>query len=147
MLSGCLFRLYYSVLPQTSQVEKGQHMDKTHNHTSEYQDLLQGLAASNRSLREHIPEVFHGYAAMSGAAMADGAFPRKVKELIALAMGVTARCDGCIASHARGAAKNGATRQEVAETLGIAVMMNGGPGTVYVARAWDAYLEFAEDTQ
>ncbi len=118
-------------------------MDDSHDHSATYQNLLRELAASNRSLREHIPDVFHGYAAMSGAAMADGAFPRKVKELMALAMGITSRCDGCIASHARGAATSGATPQEVAETLGIAIMMNGGPGTVYVARAWDAYLEFA----
>ncbi len=122
-------------------------MEHAHDNPSTYGDLLNDLATSNRSLREHIPEVFRGYAAMSGAAMGDGAFPRKVKELIALAMGITARCDGCIASHARGAAKSGATPQEVAEVLGIAVMMNGGPGTVYVARAWDAYREFAGESQ
>ncbi|NCY17891.1 MAG: carboxymuconolactone decarboxylase family protein, partial [Actinobacteria bacterium] len=53
-------------------------------------------------------------------------------------------CDGCIATHARGAASAGATREEVAEALGVAFLMNGGPGTVYGPRAYDAFVEFLE---
>ena len=59
-----------------------------------------------------------------------------------IVMAVTLRCDGCIASHARGAATKGATPEEVAEALGVTLLMNGGPGTVYAPRAFDAYLEF-----
>jgi AhpD family alkylhydroperoxidase len=74
--------------------------------------------------------------------MGDGALSSKVKELIALAIAVADRCDGCIASHARGAVHTGATPQEVAEMLGVTIMMGGGPSTVYAPRAWEAYQEF-----
>lgn len=65
---------------------------------------------------------------MHAAAYASGALDRKTKELTALAMAVTGGCDGCIVSHARGAARSGATDEEVAETLGVTIAMNGGPG-------------------
>lgn len=85
------------------------------------------------ALRDAIPAVWQGYADMSRAALADGALSATVKELIALAIAVTRECDGCIAAHARGAARRGATAQEVAEALGVAIAMNGGPATVYGA--------------
>jgi AhpD family alkylhydroperoxidase len=66
-----------------------------------------------------------------------------VKELMALAISVVKQCDGCIANHARAAAKQGATAEEVAETLGVALLMAGGPATVYGPRAWEAFHEFA----
>ena len=56
------------------------------------------------------------------------------------------RCDGCIASHAEGAARAGATRQEAAEAIGVAMLMNGGPATIYGARAYAAFCEFAPET-
>jgi AhpD family alkylhydroperoxidase len=65
-----------------------------------------------------------------------------MKELIALAIAVADRCDGCIASHARGSVRTGATPAEVAETMGVTIMMGGGPSTVYAPRAWAAYQEF-----
>lgn len=106
-------------------------------------ELLDDLRASGRELRAAIPDVYSGYVRMSAGAMGDGALPGKVKELIALAIAVTRECDGCIASHARSAAARGATAQEVAEALGVAIMMNGGPGTVWGPRAYDAFKEFA----
>ena len=84
-----------------------------------------------RELREQIPDVFAGYSAMQRAAIADGALPARIKELIALAIAVTKECDGCIAAHALGAARRNATEEEVAEAMGVAIMMNGGPGTVW----------------
>jgi AhpD family alkylhydroperoxidase len=66
-----------------------------------------------------------------------------MRELIALAIAVTTECDGCIAAHARGAAGRGATAQEVAEALGVAIAMNGGPGSVWAPRAYAAFQEFA----
>lgn len=106
--------------------------------------VLDAVVPLGRALREEIPEVYKGYAALSSAAMAPGALDAKTKELIALGISVTLRCDGCIAAHARGAAKAGASPVEVAEALGVAIMLNGGPGTVYGPRAFDAYTEFAE---
>ncbi len=69
--------------------------------------------------------------------------PRRLKELIALAIAVAKECDGCIVSHAKGAAVHGATPEQVAEALSVALLMNGGPATVYGPRAWAAYQEFA----
>ena len=68
------------------------------------------------------------------------------KELIALAIGVVEGCDGCIASHAEAAVRAGATRQEAAEAIGVAFLMNGGPATIHGPRAFDAFCEF-EDAQ
>jgi AhpD family alkylhydroperoxidase len=109
-------------------------------------EVLHEVTTAGRQLRDAIPEVYLGYARLSAAAMGDGGeLPAKMRELIALAIGVTRECDGCIAAHARGAARQGATAQEVAEALGVAILMNGGPGTVWGPRAYAAFQEFAAD--
>jgi len=107
-----------------------------------WHDVSAELAEPGRSLKGMIPEVYAGFSAMSRAATAEGELSAAMKEIIALVMGVAHMCDGCVASHARKAARRGATRQQVAEALGVAIFMMGGPGTVYAAKAWDAYLEF-----
>ena len=76
------------------------------------------------------------------ALVADGEVDRKTKELIALAIAVAVRCDGCIAAHAKAAAREKATEKEVAEAIGIAISMSGGPGTVYGPRAIAAFRSF-----
>lgn len=93
------------------------------------------------ALRSLVPDVWHGYVTMSAAAFRDGALPSATKELIGLAIAVTRECDGCVVAHARGADRAGATRAEVAEALGVAIAMNGGPGTVWGPRALRAYDE------
>ncbi len=103
------------------------------------------LIAAGRRLREAIPDVYAGYAGLQRAAMADGVLPARVKELIALAIAVTRECDGCITAHARSATRRGATGQEVAEAMGVAILMNGGPGTVWGPRALTAFEEFAAE--
>lgn len=113
--------------------------------TTAHESLVE-VARQGRALREAIPEVYVGYAALSHAAIdADGELSPKVRELIALAIAVSKQCDGCVNSHARGAARRGATSQEVAEAIGVAIMMNGGPGTVWGPRAFAAFQEFAGD--
>jgi AhpD family alkylhydroperoxidase len=102
------------------------------------------LRGPSRALRHAIPDVYDGYRQMHAAAYAAGALDQKTKELIALAIAVSKECDGCIASHARGAVRTGANESEVAEALGVAIAMNGGPGTVYGPRAFAAFREFAE---
>jgi AhpD family alkylhydroperoxidase len=104
-------------------------------------EVLGELRQPARDLREYIPDVVGGYAGMQRAAMAEGALSTKVKELIALAVAVTRECDGCIAAHARGAARHDATEEEVAEALGVAIMLNGGPATVWGPRALAAFKE------
>ena len=106
-------------------------------------EILDDLRQPVRDLRDQIPAVFEGYGALSAAAFADGALDAKTKELIALAIAVAKQCDGCIASHARNAARRGASVAEVADALGVAIVMNGGPGTVHAPRAFAAFQEFA----
>ena len=112
--------------------------------TSAY-EIRDELIAAGRRLRAAIPGVYRGYSALQQAAMADGALPARTKELIALAIAVTRECDGCIVAHARSAYQSGATAEEVAEALGVAIFMNGGPGTVWGPRAYAAFEEFAAE--
>ena len=109
-----------------------------------HKQILDDLRQPVKDLHEHIPAVFEGYRALSSAALGDGVLDAKTKELIALAIAVTRQCDGCMASHARGAARRGATAAEVAEALGVTILMNGGPGTVHAPRAFEAFQEFAQ---
>jgi AhpD family alkylhydroperoxidase len=108
------------------------------------QAVANELREPSRQLRRAIPEVYAGFGAMHDASLADGALSRKHKELIAFAIATTQRCDGCIAAHARAAAKAGATPEEAAETIGVTILMQGGPATIYGPRAYDAFLEFYE---
>ena len=108
-----------------------------------YHDILSELRPEHRALRQKIPEVYNAFNAISAAALADGALSAKVKELMAMMIGIVQGCDGCIASHARGAARAGATEDEAAEAIAVSIMMHGGPATVYGARAFSAFREFA----
>lgn len=113
----------------------------THSHGVE---VLADLREPARALRSAIPQVYAGFSELHKAALASGAVDAKTKELIALALSVASHCDGCIASHARGAAMHGATPEEVAESIGVTLLMEGGPATVYGPRAYAAFLEFHE---
>ena len=95
-----------------------------------------------RELRRMIPGVYKGFAALHDAALVDGALDTKTKELIALAIAVSSECDGCIAAHAHGAVRHGASLQEAAEAIGVTILMNGGPATIYGPRAFAAFSEF-----
>lgn len=107
-------------------------------------DVRAALREPARELRRAIPAVYEGYKQLHDAALANGAVDVKTKELIALAIAVTRECDGCIAAHAHAAVRHGATAQEAAEAIGVAILMNGGPGTVYGPRAYAAVREFLD---
>jgi AhpD family alkylhydroperoxidase len=108
-----------------------------------FHDVANDLRQPTRDLRKAIPETWAGFAELHRSAMADGALPTKVKELMALLIGVSEHCDGCVAYHARAAAAAGATEEEVAEALGVALLMGGGPASVWAPRALAAFREFA----
>lgn len=110
-----------------------------------YHDMSKQLQAESKVLRELIPDVWAGFVSMHRGAMADGALDAKTKELIALAIATIDECDGCVSSHARGAARRGATDQEVAEALGVTLLMGGGPATVWAPRAFAAFKEYQAD--
>lgn len=108
-------------------------------------DVQYELRRPARELRRAIPQVYEGFAHLYSAALEAGALDSKTKELIALAISVSKECDGCIASHARGAARQGATPEEVAEAIGVTILMNGGPATVFGPRAFAAFGEYYAD--
>lgn len=108
--------------------------------------VLDELRPHSRELRRALPDVYRGFSDLHEAALSDGALDRKTKELIALAISVVEHCDGCIAAHAHGAARAGATPDEAAEAIGVAVLMRGGPATVYGPRAFAAFEEFVDES-
>jgi len=108
-----------------------------------YQEITQSISANIRALRKDLPEVMQGFSALAQAASKEGALDKKTKELIALALGVAARCDGCIGFHAESLVKFGVTKAEVEETLGMAIYMGGGPSLMYAADALGAYEQFS----
>jgi AhpD family alkylhydroperoxidase len=99
--------------------------------------------AGARALSKEAPGLMRAFAQVMTEANKAGALDPKVKELMALAISIAVGCEGCIAFHTRASHKKGATREEVLETIGIAVEMGGGPATVYGAEALDAYDQFA----
>lgn len=111
-----------------------------------YDETLRELREPTRSLRHAVPDTWSGFLALHDAAMAEGEVPARLKEATALAISVAKHCDGCIAYHAKAAARAGASATEVAEMLGVALLMDGGTASVYAPRAWDAYHEFRTST-
>ncbi|UMR32943.1 carboxymuconolactone decarboxylase family protein [Massilia sp. MB5] len=111
--------------------------------TIEYGELTQEISANLAPLRQGIPHVMKAFNELGKAAIADGALDAKTKELIALAIGVAARCDGCLGFHAKALVRLGASEAEVQETLGVAMYMGGGPSVMYAANAMAAFQEFA----
>lgn len=107
------------------------------------QGLRDALRGPTRELRRAIPKTWAAFGSLHDAALADGALDARTKELIALALAVAKHCDGCISAHAHGAARRGATPDEVAEALGVVLLMEGGPATTYAPRAFAAFQEFA----
>jgi len=109
-----------------------------------YAEVCRDISGNLRKLRKDIPDTMQAFSALAQATTRDGALDKKTKELIALALGVAARCDGCIGFHAEALVRLGATRQEVEETLGMAVYMGGGPSLMYAADAIAAFEQFQE---
>jgi AhpD family alkylhydroperoxidase len=107
-----------------------------------FREITRSISANMRKLRSDIPDAMKGFSALAQAATGDRALDKKTKELIALALGVAAHCDGCIGFHTEALARLGATRQEIEETLGVAVYMGGGPALMYAADAIAAYEQF-----
>lgn len=114
--------------------------------TKDYQQITQDISAYTGELRKLAPDAMNGFYAMAKGATAPGVMDEKTKELIALAIGVSTRCDGCIGFHAKALVRLQATREEIAETLGMAVYMGGGPSLMYAADALRAYDQFSSKT-
>ncbi len=109
----------------------------------QYRDITRSISASLAKLRPAIPDVTTAFSQMAKAALRDGALDKKTKELIALAIGVAVRCDGCIGFHVDALVRLGATRAELEEVLGMAIYMGGGPSLMTAAEALAAWEEYA----
>ncbi len=109
---------------------------------SKFTHLTQNISHHIAELGKHIPETMQGFSSLARSASKDGALDKKTKELIALSLGVAAHCKGCIGFHSESLIKLGATRQEVAEALGMSIYMGGGPSLMYAAEALQAFDEF-----
>jgi len=104
-------------------------------------EVMDELRAPTREPRTAAPHARAGFARLHDAAIADGVLSRRVKELMTLVIAVVRRCGGWITVHAKTVAVRGATPGEAAETLSVALLMDGGAGTVCRPRAWAAYQE------
>jgi AhpD family alkylhydroperoxidase len=110
---------------------------------SRHRDVLDRLREPTSGLRRAIPDTWAGFQDLHRGAMADGEVPASLKEVVALVIGVVKQCEGCIAYHAKAAARAGASADQVAELLGVALLMDGGTASVYAPLAWEAFREFS----
>jgi AhpD family alkylhydroperoxidase len=106
----------------------------TPNHVERYEQLK----VLSAKLISEIPEVMAGFGALHSS-------DTKSKELIALGIAITVHCDGCIAFHVHDALNAGASRQEIVEAIGVAILMGGGPSMVYGCEALEALNEFEKE--
>lgn len=124
-----------------------QAMNNTEEPATSYPDRLRNVKKNSQTLATVQPEVMGTFEKFHQAAGATGALDRKTKELMALAISITHGCDDCIAHHVHDAMKAGATRDEFADALGVAVLMSGGPGMIYASHAIEAVDQFIERTK
>ncbi|MBB3772127.1 AhpD family alkylhydroperoxidase [Angulomicrobium tetraedrale] len=110
--------------------------------SKDYPALTRDIAQYTGELRKLVPETMHSFYALSRAAGANGRIDAKTKELIALAIGITQRCDGCIGFHIKALHGMGASREEVAEVAAMSIYMGGGPALMYAADALRAFDQF-----
>ncbi|MEZ5758359.1 MAG: carboxymuconolactone decarboxylase family protein [Emcibacteraceae bacterium] len=114
----------------------------TLSNTPSYPAQLKHIGECQKKLSESQPKILDAFDQLHRASIADGALNKKTKELIALAIAVVSRCDGCISFHTHDALEAGASEQEITEALGIAILMGGGPAMVYATHVMDAMSEF-----
>jgi AhpD family alkylhydroperoxidase len=108
----------------------------------DWNDYRKQLAVGIKEIGQLSPDTIKGYVALNSAGQKTDLLGAKVRELIALAVAVTLRCDGCITVHTEAAIKRGATKQEIAEALAVATTVNAGAALVYSARVMDAFMEY-----
>ena len=111
-------------------------------HPTDFVARRRELRAGFGKLAEVLPGPMKGFGQLHYAAVKDGALSKATKELIALAVGICGHCDGCIAFHVHDALQAGASRAEIEETIGVAVLMGGGPAAVYGSDALTALEQF-----
>lgn len=110
---------------------------------TDYPKLIKDYHAGLTDPNTEVPEQMERFTALSKACSEEGELSEKVKELIALAIAISAQCDVCIKHHAGAALRAGVTRNEIGAMIGLATMMGCGPSSVYGVEALRAYDDFA----
>jgi len=110
--------------------------------TTDFNELHHHLQERLGQLGSDLPGAMSGFARLHKKSVEAGVLDAKTKELMALAISIVVHCEGCIAFHTHDAILAGATRQELFETIGVAIMMGGGPASIYAAHAMDAIDQF-----
>jgi AhpD family alkylhydroperoxidase len=121
---------------------KDTNKEETRPMARDFRQLADEVTAGIGALREGVPDAMKAFVALATAATATKALDPKIKELMAVAISITTHCEGCVAYHTRAALRHGATREEVLETVALAVYMGGGPAAVYGADAVRAFDQF-----
>ena len=106
-------------------------------------EFTKEIVGHMRTLRGGTPDVMKAFAGLAQSALAPKALDTKTKELIALGIAVAIRCDDCIGFHVKAALQQGAPREEIMETLGMAIYMGAGPAVMYASHAIDAFEQFS----
>lgn len=109
----------------------------------DWKSLTADMSAPLRELRGGAPETMKAFGALARAALEPKALDTKTKELIAMAIAVATRCDACVGFHAEAAVRQGASRDEVMEAMGMAIYMGAGPAVMYAAQAVEAFDQFS----
>lgn len=112
--------------------------------TKDYKKITKDISEYIGELKKQVAGPMNGFSVMAQESIKDGALDKKTKELIALAIGVSKRCDGCIGFHIKALKELNVSREELAEVLAITVYMGGGPSLMYAADALRAYDQFKE---
>ena len=115
--------------------------------STDYVADFEEVKAQYADMREAMPKVMQSHGKLHHAAMTEGVLDTKTRELIALGIGISSRCEGCMESHIRSAFKHGASMEEIQDTVGVAIMMGGGPSTVYGGKAIAMAKAFYRDEE
>ncbi|MFA5959892.1 MAG: carboxymuconolactone decarboxylase family protein [Tatlockia sp.] len=111
--------------------------------SQKFNELTKGLSTQLAKMRKEMPDVMNGFSALAQAASKEGVLDKKTKELIAIALAVANHCPGCIGFHSQALVKLNTSREELLETLGMAIYMGGGPSLMYAAEVLEAFEEFS----
>ena len=106
-----------------------------------FPELLADLNRQISALRAEAPKAMQAFSGLARAALEPGALDTRTKELLAIALAIAVRCDGCIGCHVKAALAAGASKEEIVETIGLAIYMGAGPSMIYGAETLRALKE------
>lgn len=113
--------------------------------STQFPETYKHITTMMKRLHAEIPGTLEGFTLLHSNSAGDGALSQKAKELIALSIAITVRCNGCISFHVHDAIKAGATKPEMMETIGMAIVMGGGPSLMYGIEAFEAIEQFEKE--